>query len=209
MRRKFLTGLLVILPVVLTAYVIYRIFVWVDGILRPVIARYPFLDIPGLGFLAVVLVIVLAGVLGGGFLGRTLFRWFEGRLERIPMVRGIYVAIKQISEVFLKEDRSVFDRVVIVEYPRPHVYMLGFVTARWRLRTRAGGEEELLAVFIPTSPNPTSGFLVAIPPQDAFPTDLSVPEAFKVIVSGGAVVPGGRPDASGSAAKPPDGAAER
>ena len=189
-RRKFLTGLLVILPIGLTAYVLYRIFVWVDGLLRPVIARHPYLDIPGLGFIGVIAVILVAGILGGGILGRTLFRWMEEKLERIPMVRGIYGAIKQISGVFLKEDRSVFERVVLVEYPRAHVYMLGFVTASWRMKTRAGTDEDFLAVFIPTSPNPTSGFLVAIPPQDAIPTDLSVPEAFKVIVSGGAVVPG-------------------
>jgi uncharacterized membrane protein len=211
-RRKFFTGLLVVLPVVLTAYVLYRIFVWVDGILRPVIARHPYLDIPGLGFLGVIAVILLAGVLGGGILGRTLLRWLEGRLERIPMVRGIYIAIKQISEVFLKEERSVFDRVVIVEYPRPNVYMLGFVTANWRLKIRPGAEEDFLAVFIPTSPNPTSGFLVAIPPRDAYPTDLSVPEAFKVIVSGGAVVPGSRRAADVPAdgtATPANGAAGR
>ncbi len=188
-RRKIFTGLLITLPTVLTVYVLYRIFVWVDGILKPLSARHPYLDIPGLGFLGVVVIVLAAGVLGGGIFGRTLVRWLEGGLERIPMVRGVYLAIKQISEVFLKEERSVFDRVVIVEYPRPNMYMLGFVTANWRLKTRKETGESMLAVFIPTSPNPTSGFLVIVPPEDALPTDLSVQEAFKVIISGGAVVP--------------------
>lgn len=211
LKRKFLTGLLVILPIVLTAYVLYRIFIWVDGILKPLIARYPFLDIPGLGFLGVVVVILAAGVLGGGIIGRTLFRWFEGGLEKIPMVRGIYLAIKQISEVFLREERTVFERVVIVEYPRSGVYMLGFVTANWRFRTRAGTEEDFVAVFIPTSPNPTSGFLVVLPPHEAIPTDLSVQEAFKVIISGGAVAPDAYRSLGASAGhpKPGDGALER
>ena len=85
------------MPTVLTVYVLYRIFMWVDGILAPITARYPYLDIPGLGFLGVIAIILLAGIVGGGFFGRTLFRWFEGGLEKIPMVRSIYVAIKQVE----------------------------------------------------------------------------------------------------------------
>lgn len=199
-RHTFLTGLLVILPIAITLYVLYRIFTWVDGLLKPIIARHPFLDLPGLGFLGVVLIIIAAGLLGRGIFGRTLLRWLEGLLEKIPMISGIYAAVKQISEVFLREDRTVFERVVMVEYPRPGVYMLGFVTSKWRFKSAAGTAEDFTAVFIPTSPNPTSGFLVVVPPREAIPTDLSVQEAFKVIVSGGAVAPSfpsGRDTASG------------
>lgn len=189
LRRKFLTGLLVILPTALTAYVLYRIFRWVDSILKPITARYPFLDIPGLGFVAVILIILLAGMFGGGILGRTLFRWFEGGFEKIPMVRSIYVAIKQISEVFLKQERTVFQKVVIVAYPRPGTYMIGFVTSSWDFKGAGLNGHEFITVFLPTSPNPTTGFLVIIAPHEAISTDLTVEEAFKVVVSGGAVVP--------------------
>jgi uncharacterized membrane protein len=189
-KRKFLTGLLVLLPTALTAYVLYRIFVWVDGFLKPIIARYPFFDIPGLGFVAVILIILLAGVFGGGFFGRTLLRWLEGGFEKLPMVSRIYVAIKQISEVFLRQERTVFERVVLVEYPRPGIWMLGFVTSRWRFRAPGREEGEYITAFLPTSPNPTTGFLIIVPPAEAIPTDLSVEEAFKVVISAGAVVPG-------------------
>ena len=189
-RRSFLTGLLVLLPTVVTAYVLYRIFVWVDGFLKPIIARYPFLDIPGIGFLAVVLIILLAGVLGGNLFGKTLYRWFEGGFEKIPLVRSIYVAIKQISEVFLKQERTVFKKVVLVQYPRPGIYMIGFVTSSWRFTDPSGLEHEFITVFLPTSPNPTTGFLIIIPPHEAIASDLSIEDAFKVVISGGAVVPG-------------------
>lgn len=196
-RRSFLTGLLVMLPTVLTVYVLYRIFMWVDGFLKPIIARYPFLDIPGIGFLAVVILVLLAGVLGGNLFGRTLYQWFEGRMGKIPLVRSIYVAIKQISEVFLKQERTVFKKVVLVQYPRPGMYMIGFVTSDWRFTDPSGLQHKFITVFLPTSPNPTTGFLVIIPPHEATASDLSIEDAFKVVISGGAVVPESHRYASG------------
>ncbi len=190
-KRRFLMGLLVLMPTVLTVYVLYRIFVWIDGILAPVIERYPFLDIPGLGFLGVIVIILLAGVVGGGFFGRTLLRWLEGGLEKIPMVRSIYVAIKQVSEVFLKQERTVFKKVVIVQYPRPGIYVIGFVTATWRFAGADGQERDHMTIFLPTTPNPTSGLLIMIPPEEAIPSDLSIEDAMKMVISGGAVVPPG------------------
>ena len=189
LKRRFLTGLLVLMPTVLTVYVLYRIFVWVDGILAPIIVRYPFLDIPGLGFLGVIVVILLAGIVGGGFLGGTLFRWFEGGFEKIPMVRSIYVAIKQVSEVFLNQERSVFKEVVLVQYPRPGVYVIGFVTAVRRFKGADGLEHDFVMIFLPTTPNPTSGFFIMIRREEAIPSDLSVEDAMKMVISGGAVAP--------------------
>lgn len=190
-KRRFLTGLLVLMPTVLTAYVLYRIFEWVDGILAPITARHPYLDIPGLGFVGVIVIILLAGVVGGGFFGRTLFKWFEGGLEKIPMVRSIYVAIKQVSEVFLKQERSVFKEVVLVQYPRPGVYVIGFVTATWRFKGADGLEHDFVTIFLPTTPNPTSGILLMVRRAEAIPADLSLEEAMKMVISGGAVVPPG------------------
>ncbi|MDD4857552.1 MAG: DUF502 domain-containing protein, partial [Candidatus Krumholzibacteria bacterium] len=153
-KRKFLTGLLVLLPTVVTAYVLYRIFIWIDGFLKPITVRYPFLNIPGLGFIGVVVIILLAGVLGGGFFGRTLLKWLEGGFEKIPMVRSIYVAIKQVSEVFLKQERTVFKEVVLIEYPRHGVYVIGLVTSSWRFKGSDGVERDFVTVFLPTTPNP-------------------------------------------------------
>jgi len=190
-KRKFLTGLLVLLPTALTAYVLFRIFRWVDSILKPVIVRYPFLDIPGLGFVAVIVIIVLAGVLGGGFFGRTLFRWFEGGLEKIPMIRSIYVAIKQVSEVFLKQERTVFKEVVLIQYPRTGIYVIGLVTSSWRFKGAGGAEQDFVTIFLPTTPNPTSGLFLMAPRHEVIASDLSIEDAMKMIISGGAVVPPG------------------
>ncbi len=190
-KRNFLTGLLVLMPTVLTAYVLCRIFKWVDGILAPITARHPYLDIPGLGFLGVIVIILLAGVVGGGIFGRTLFRWFEGGMEKIPMVRSIYVAIKQVSEVFLKQERTVFKEVVLVEYPRPGVYVIGFVTSTWRFRGADGLEHDHVTIFLPTTPNPTSGLFIMVNREEALPSELSVEDAMKMVISGGAVVPPG------------------
>jgi uncharacterized membrane protein len=190
-KRSFLTGLLVLMPTVLTAYVLYRLFMWVDGFLGPITTRYPFLDVPGLGFIGVIAIILLAGVVGGGIFGRTLFRWFEGGMEKIPMVRSIYVAIKQVSEVFLKQDRTVFKEVVFVQYPRPGVYTIGFVTSTWSFRGADGLERSYVTVFIPTVPNPTTGLFIMVPPEEAIHSDLSIEEAMEMVFSGGAVVPSG------------------
>ncbi len=203
-KRSFLTGLLVLMPTVLTVYVLYRIFRWVDGILAPITVRHPYLDIPGLGFIGVIVIILLAGVVGGGFFGRTLFRWVEGGLEKIPMVRSIYVAIKQVSEVFLKQERTVFKEVVLVQYPRPGVYVIGFVTSTWRFRGADGAERDFVTIFLPTTPNPTSGLFIMVRRDEALPSELSVEDAMKMVISGGAVVPPGHrhaaaPDAGASA----------
>lgn len=204
-RRRFLTGLLVLLPTVLTAYVLYRIFKWVDGLLKPIVARYPFLDIPGLGFVAVIVIILLAGVLGGGFFGRTLFKWVEGGFEKIPMVRSIYVSIKQVSEVFLDQERSVFKEVVFVQYPRMGLYTLGLVTSTVRFRGADGVEREYITIFLPTTPNPTSGFFVLVPREETIPSSMSIQDAMTMIISGGAVVPPGRINSASDPAGAPGG----
>jgi len=196
-KRRFLTGLLVLLPTVLTAYVLYRVFIWVDGFLEPITTRYPFLDIPGLGFVAVIIIILLAGILGGGFFGRTLFRWVEGGLEKIPMVRSIYVSLKQVSEVFLKPERTVFKEVVLVEYPRRGIYVIGFVTSSWRFKGADGKEQDFITIFLPTTPNPTSGLFMMVSRSDAIPSGLSIEDAMRMVISGGAVVPPGHKHAMG------------
>ncbi len=195
-KRTFLTGVLVLFPVALTIYIMYRLFRWVDGILAPLAARHPLLDIPGLGLLGVVVIVLAAGVLGGSFLGRTVFRWVSEAFEKIPMVRSLYHALRQTSEVFLKEDRTVFKRVVIVQYPRPGVYAIALETSVWRFRGVDGREQEYVTVFLPTTPNPTSGLLLLLPAGEVIPSDLTIEDALKMVISGGAVVPPREPIAA-------------
>jgi uncharacterized membrane protein len=189
-RRKFLTGLIILLPTVVTIYIFYRIFVSVDNVLKPLVLRYPFLDIPGLGVLSVVLIILLTGVFAGNFFGRTIISWLETVVFRIPLFSRMYIAIKQLSEVFLKQERTVFKRTILVQYPRPGIYVVAFVTSTWRFKDEKGEERSFVNVFLPTTPNPTSGLFLMIPEEEAIPFDYTIEEALKLVISGGAVLPG-------------------
>ena len=189
LRRSFFTGLLITLPTLLTGWILYRFFRFVDGILRPIVARYPFLDIPGLGFASVFIIILVAGIVAGNYLGRKLVGWVDESVERIPMVRGLYLTIKQLSEFFLKQDTTVFRRVVVVQYPRQGMYSIAFVTSSWSFRGPDGVAEMFVNLFIPTTPNPTSGFFVMAPESELIDVDLSIEEGLKMAISGGAIVP--------------------
>jgi uncharacterized membrane protein len=188
-RRKILTGLVIILPLVLTGYIFYWLFVSIDSILRPLYARYPFLDFPGFGFLSVVLVILLVGVFGGNIIGRQVLGGLESLVRRIPLINRMYIGIKQISEVFLQHERTVFKKAILLQYPRPGIYVVGFVTSNWTVRGRDGEECSIINVFLPTTPNPTSGLFLMIPEKEAIPLDCSPDDALKMVISGGAFIP--------------------
>ncbi len=189
LRRKFLTGLVILLPTVLTGWVLYRIFVSVDNILQPVVERYPFLDLPGLGFIAVILLILAAGVFAGNFIGRKMIGMTENVMTRIPLVSRMYTALKQISEVFLRDQRSVFRKAVLIEYPRRGIYAIGFVTSDCFLPCDDGTRTKYYNIFLPTTPNPTSGLFLIARSDETLAMDCSVEEALKMVISGGAVLP--------------------
>ncbi len=188
-RRKFLTGLVILLPTVLTAWILFLVFRSVDSLLRPIVARYPFLDVPGLGFIAVIMLVFVTGLLAGNFIGRTIIRWLESLVDRIPLVRRVYNAIKQMSEVFLREERTVFRRAVIIEYPRKGTFSVAFETSTWSRTEKSGEQRTFLNIFLPTTPNPTSGFFLIVPEEDTIPMRCGVEEALKMVISGGAVIP--------------------
>jgi len=189
LRNRFIAGLLILLPSVVTGWVLWKIFHSVDNILEPVQERYPVVDFPGVGFVVVVLLILLTGVFAGNFIGRRVIGGGEQLLARVPVVRRIYIAVKEISQVFLSDRKMVFKEVVLVRYPHRDSWVLGFVaqTAAPRLSELVG--RDLLNVFIPTTPNPTSGFLLFVPAADVIRIPISVEEALKAVVSGGAYTP--------------------
>lgn len=189
LRRKFLTGLVILLPTVLTGWVLYRTFIFVDNILEPVVKRYPFLDIPGLGFFTVLFLIIVAGVFAGNFLGRRIIRVTENIVIRIPLISRMYTAFKQMSEVFLQHEKTVFNKAVMIQYPRHGIYVIGFVTSNWKFRGQDGIEKTYLNIFLPTTPNPTSGLFLMVPEDDTAPMNCSIEEALKMVISGGAVLP--------------------
>lgn len=196
-RRHFLTGLLVIVPLGITYYVISAIVQFMDRTLEILPSRFHpdthlGFRIPGLGVILTLLIIQAVGMLAANLLGRSVVGAYEQVLQKIPGVRWLYVGIKQLLEQMISDDEPRFRKVVLVEYPRPGMYSLAFVTGQSRgdLQEKVG--ERLINVFIPTTPNPTSGFYLLVPERDAVALDLSVDDAFKLIVSAGIVGGDGR-----------------
>lgn len=202
-RKHFLTGLLVMVPLGLTYYVVSAIVGAMDQVLAILPPRFhpetylPF-RVPGLGLAVTLLFIQVVGFLCANLLGRTVVKAYERLLARIPLVRSIYAGVKQVMEQILSDRSGRFRRVVLFEFPRKGAYSLGFVTGvvGGELGAKAGGRA--VNVFIPCTPNPTSGFYLVLPEADVIPVDLTVEQAFKIILSGGIV---GTEDAPGSSKK--------
>jgi uncharacterized membrane protein len=190
LRRFFLAGLLVIVPAALTFWVIWLLFRKVDGILGGVLAYYTGYSIPGLGFVAVILLVLFVGMLASNLVGRRLVGIGDHIIARVPIVSRIYTAVKQISEVFLTDKGTVFRRAVLIEYPRRGIYSVAFVTAEHAACLGdPGSPSPTIHVFLPTTPNPTSGFFLAVPVEDVIPLNMDIENALKLVISAGSVVP--------------------
>jgi len=191
LRNYFFTGLLVLGPLVLTGYVVWRLFLFVDRLLGTTLRGGYIREggIPGLGFVTVMLIIVVTGMLASNFLGRQVARAVEGALLRVPYLRGLYSTLKQVGEALLSEKRGAFQRVVLVEFPRPGTYAVGFVTARPSAAVPTREGRPLTAVFLPTPPNPTTGPLLFYLEEELIPTSLTVEQAVKMVISAGVATP--------------------
>ncbi|MCK9356674.1 MAG: DUF502 domain-containing protein [Dehalococcoidia bacterium] len=183
MRSHFLAGFLVVIPVLATLLILKWLFEWVDDILQPVIRQVVGRPLYGLGFLSTVVFVYLAGLFATHFGGRRLFDFGESLLRRVPIVRQMYDGIKQVIESFTSPRETGFMEVVLVEFPRKGMLMLGFVTNE---EFDSNGRK-LLNVFVPTAPNPTSGFLQMVREEDLVRTNISVDDALKMVVSAGRI----------------------
>ncbi len=189
-RRHFLTGLLVIVPLGLTFFVVSAIAGYMDKTLAFLPSRFhpdtylPF-RIPGLGIIFTLAIIQVVGLLSANLFGRKVVKTYEKVLERIPFVRGVYLAVKQLLEQILSPHSDRFRRAVLIEYPRKGIYSIGFVTGLGEGDLQKKTSDRVLNIFLPTTPNPTSGFYLLVPEEDAIPLDLTVDQAFKLIVSAG------------------------
>lgn len=192
-RSWFLTGLLVTAPVLLTLYITW-LFVdiidgWVADILPPAFRETIYSSIPGVGLIIGAVAITVIGALAAGFFGRWIIRTGEGLLNRMPIVGTIYGAVKQILETVLASQSDAFRDVVLVEYPRKNLWVIGFVTGGTKGEVKDAIPDETVNVFVPTTPNPTSGFLLFCPKSELQYLDMSVEDAVKLVVSGGIVTP--------------------
>lgn len=207
LRNYLITGLLVMLPLVVTVWVLLALFRAVDGSLGAVLAWVigmftgeP-LRIPGAGFVLTAVVLLGVGMIATNVFGRRLVNFVEGVLLKFPLVRPVYAGVKQIIDAFSVQKGS-FREVVLVEYPRPGMYAVGFVTndAGGELAARIGKPAK--TIFVPTVPNPTSGFVLVVPEEQLTPLDMSTEDAFKLLLSGGLVMPEWKPKAVSDGAEP-------
>lgn len=209
LRTNFLAGLVVILPIGLTAWLIWTVIGWIDAAVWPFVPdsykpnallnrwlgltgeeQYR-LNVRGLGVIVFLVFTVLVGWLAKGFVGRSFLRWGESLVARMPIVRSIYNGAKQIAETIFAQQEQSFERACLIEYPRPRVWAVGFVSTRAKGEVlRRTGHPNLLSVFVPTTPNPTSGFMLLLPEDDVILLDMSIEEAAKLVISAGLVYPG-------------------
>jgi len=194
LKKYFFTGLLVVVPLYITAYIFTVIVRAMDNVLNFLPwflnPRYfmPF-HIPGVGVFFTIAGILIVGLITQNFFGKKLVEFGEGILSKIPFLRIVYNASKQFLETFLSWHQDEYSNVVIVQYPRKGVYTLGFVTGSTRGELGEKISAPAKSVFIPTTPNPTSGFYLMVPEADLIPLDMTVEDAFKVIMTGGIVMP--------------------
>jgi uncharacterized membrane protein len=200
LRDNFLAGIIVILPITITVFIIRFFVVSLNAImLNPLtigLKRYPLYEdqrlflAKALIFIAVVLIIALAGLMTRVIIVRRFFTFFENILLRLPMINKVYGSIKEISSAFLGKRKSGFKKVVLVEYPRKGIYTLGFVTSESSGEFQdAANDPDLISVYVPTTPNPTSGLFILINRHEVTPLEMSVEEALKVVISAGAIAP--------------------
>ncbi|HBN21623.1 MAG TPA: hypothetical protein DD412_00095 [Holosporales bacterium] len=193
--RHFLSGVLVTAPLALTAYIVWLTITTIDDKVKSLLpAKYYFekyipFDIPGFGIIIAFVVFTLIGTFAAGFLGRLFVKTGEKFVNRMPVVRGLYSAVKQIFEAVFKRDKNSFREVVLIEYPRKGLWSIGFVTGVTQGEVQQGTKQEVVNVFVPTTPNPTSGYLLFVPRSDLTLMSMSVEEGIKMVVSAGIITP--------------------
>lgn len=198
-RNWFISGLLVIAPVGVTVFVINLLIQKLGAPARPFL--FSMIKVEkgdqfwlefGLNVAALIVIllgITMLGRLSQLFVGRFFVNTFERVVDNVPIVRGVYNTVKQIRDTFVQQEKAVFQKTVLVEYPRPGVWVLGFLTGTGKGEPQAVTEANLLNIFVPTTPNPTSGFLLMVPADQVKFLDMSIGDGMKLIISGGAVVP--------------------
>ena len=195
LRNYFLTGIIVTAPIALTIYLTWQFIDWVDSQAIPLLpAKYnpenylPF-SLPGLGLLISVVILTFVGFLTANIFGRTLLRTGERLVNRMPVVRSIYGAFKQILETVLSQSSNSFRQAVLVEYPRRGIWTVAFVTGETEGEVAQRLDDEMINIYVPTTPNPTSGFLLMVPRRDLIFLDMPVEDAAKYVISIGVIAP--------------------
>lgn len=196
LRTYFLTGMIIVAPIAITAYLTWTFILWVDGWVKPYIPLVynpdyylPF-TVPGFGLLMALFLITMIGFLTANLVGRSIISIGESLLDRMPLVRSLYKGLKQIFQTVLAEQSGSFKQAGLIQYPRLGLWSIVFIATdtKGEVKHRIPGED-FMSVFLPTTPNPTSGFLLFVPREDVLLLDMSVEEAAKMVISAGLVSP--------------------
>lgn len=193
-KAYFFTGILVTAPVGMTFYLAYKLIFWIDRLVNKMLPPNMLPEtslptIPGLGVIVLVVLMILIGMFATGFLGKFFLRLGEWIVYKLPFISSIYSLIKQVFTTFLSNKNQAFNQVVMLEYPRKGLWIMGLVSTDTNGEMQEKLPEPMINVFIPTTPNPTSGFLIFVPKSEVIELDISVEDAIKFIISGGIVNP--------------------
>ena len=191
LKRYFITGLIVLVPAILTLYILVMTFKFVDGILgkylNAYLEQYTGIYIPGIGFLLFIFLILLAGFLATKFIGRKIYPRIEKWFSRLPLINKIYPSLKQIVLFVLAQKEFGFKKVVLVEYPSKGLWSVGFITNEEFKKVNEALQSEVVSVFIPSSPGPLTGYVIFVPKTNLRFPDIAISDALKIIISGGVV----------------------
>ena len=197
LRASFLTGIVVIAPVGLTIWLVWSLIGWVDSFVLPLVPytfrpeQYIGINLRGVGVIIFLLFTIFVGWIAKGLIGKSLINFAESLVDRMPVVRSIYSGVKQIAEtVFAQTERS-FEKACLIQYPRKGIWAIGFISTstKGEVAERAETSGDMLSIFVPTTPNPTSGFLLFLPKEDVIELDMTIEEAAKLVISAGLVYP--------------------
>lgn len=185
LRNAFLVGILTAIPLVATYFVLRFLFVALDGIFQPLIKSIIGHSLPGAGLVALIILVYLLGVIATNVIGKSLIRWFDAGMSRTPVIKYIYSAARQVVDSLRRLQGVPFKKVVIVEFPKAGMYSLAFVTGK---PVEFKGQKRV-PLFIPHTPNPMTGFLVMLSPEEIIDTDMTIEDAMKMVLSGGLLSP--------------------
>lgn len=189
LRKIFITGLLVLIPIVGTLALIFWLLNTIDSIFREPLERIIGFPLIGIGVIITITLTILTGIFATNFFGNRIIGWSDNVMRKIPIVKPIYISIKQMIDTVFTNQRNAFKSVVLVQYPSNGIYTLGFITSDAPTVVKDKTGKNLKSVFIPTTPNPTSGMLVMFPEEDIIYLSLSIESGIKLIVSGGILLP--------------------
>ncbi|MBU0686485.1 MAG: DUF502 domain-containing protein [Candidatus Margulisbacteria bacterium] len=186
----FFRGLVTLLPLLVTIWILMFMFNFLDGILGPLFNMIFGRPMPGAGIIGIIVLIFLVGYFASYIIGAKLFNWGELFLSHVPIVKSIYSSVKQVNDVlFLHKGAGEFRRACLVEYPRKGIYTVGFITSDAASEIESKAKEKLINIFIANTPTPATGFLIVVPAKDVILLDMKMDEAFRYVISGGVLKP--------------------